>query len=51
MEGFMKRTMLSVLIGLMVLGGTAFAQQKFIAIGTGGAAGTYYPLGGAMAEI
>ncbi|NLJ11193.1 MAG: TAXI family TRAP transporter solute-binding subunit, partial [Treponema sp.] len=47
----MKRTIVSVLIGLMVLGGTAFGQQKFIAIGTGGAAGTYYPLGGAMAEI
>jgi len=40
-----------MLIGLIVLGGTAFGQQKFIAIGTGGAAGTYYPLGGAMAEI
>jgi hypothetical protein len=47
----MKRTIVSMLIGLIVLGGTAFGQQKFIAIGTGGAAGTYYPLGGAMAEI
>ncbi len=47
----MKRTIVSVLISLMVLGGTAFGQQRFIAIGTGGAAGTYYPLGGAMAEI
>ena len=50
-EDFMKRTILSVLTGLLVLGGTALAQQNFIAIGTGGAAGTYYPLGGAMAEI
>ena len=36
---------------LLALVGSAFAQQKFIAIGTGGTAGTYFPLGGAMAEI
>lgn len=27
-------------------GGSAFAQQKFIRIGTGGTGGTYYPIGG-----
>ncbi|MCA1949611.1 MAG: TAXI family TRAP transporter solute-binding subunit [Treponema sp.] len=47
----MKRVIHFVLAGLVLLSGVAFAQQKFIAIGTGGAAGTYYPLGGAMAEI
>lgn len=29
----------------------ASAQKKFLNIGTGGTAGTYYPIGGAMAEI
>ena len=29
----------------------AGAQKKFLNIGTGGTAGTYYPIGGAMAEI
>ncbi|WP_304224333.1 TAXI family TRAP transporter solute-binding subunit [Gracilinema caldarium] len=47
----MKRVIHFVFAGLVLLSGVAFAQQKFIAIGTGGAAGTYYPLGGAMAEI
>jgi TRAP transporter TAXI family solute receptor len=36
---------------LLLTVGAVSAQQKFIAIGTGGTAGTYYPLGGAMAEI
>jgi len=30
---------------------SAFAQQQFITIATGGTAGTYYPLGGALADI
>jgi len=30
---------------------TVTAQQQFISIATGGTAGTYYPLGGALAEI
>jgi TRAP transporter TAXI family solute receptor len=29
----------------------AFSQQRFITIATGGTAGTYFPLGGALAEI
>lgn len=32
-------------------GGQAADDKKFLNIGTGGTAGTYYPLGGAMAEI
>ena len=31
--------------------GDKAAQKQFLNIGTGGTAGTYYPLGGAMAEI
>jgi TRAP transporter TAXI family solute receptor len=36
---------------LLLAVGAVSAQQRFISIGTGGTAGTYYPLGGAMAEI
>ena len=32
-------------------GGNQTAEKQFLNIGTGGTAGTYYPLGGAMAEI
>jgi uncharacterized protein len=32
-------------------GGAAMAQQKTIAIGTGGTGGVYYPLGGAIANV
>ncbi|SDP69407.1 TAXI family TRAP transporter solute-binding subunit [Selenomonas ruminantium] len=32
-------------------GGDNAAEKKFLNIGTGGTAGTYYPIGGAMAEI
>ena len=32
-------------------GGSQTAEKQFLNIGTGGTAGTYYPLGGAMAEI
>jgi uncharacterized protein len=32
-------------------GGDAKAEKKFLNIATGGTAGTYYPIGGAMAEI
>jgi len=31
--------------------GSDTAEKKFLNIGTGGTAGTYYPIGGAMAEI
>jgi len=36
---------------LLVLVSFTMAQQSFITIATGGTAGTYFPLGGAMAEI
>ena len=32
-------------------GGDNTAEKKFLNIGTGGTAGTYYPIGGAMAEV
>ena len=35
---------------LLIAGGTAFAQQSFFRIGTGGTAGTYYPIGGLIAN-
>ncbi len=35
----------------VLAGGTAEAQQKTIAIGTGGTGGVYYPLGGAIANV
>jgi len=31
--------------------GLAFAQKTFITLGTGGTAGTYFPIGGGMAEL
>jgi TRAP transporter TAXI family solute receptor len=34
----------------VAVGGTAAAQQKFFRIGTGGTAGTYYPVGGILAN-
>jgi TRAP transporter TAXI family solute receptor len=37
--------------GVAVFGGAAVAQQKAIAIGTGGTGGVYYPLGGALANV
>ena len=35
----------------VLTGGAAVAQQKTIAIGTGGTGGVYYPLGGAIANV
>jgi TRAP transporter TAXI family solute receptor len=34
----------------MVFAGTSFAAKKFFAIATGGTGGTYYPLGGVLAQ-
>jgi TRAP transporter TAXI family solute receptor len=36
---------------VILAAGSAQAQQKAIAIGTGGTGGVYYPLGGAMANV
>jgi len=38
------------LSALAAMGGPAFAQAKFFRIGTGGTAGTYYPIGGLIAN-
>jgi TRAP transporter TAXI family solute receptor len=35
----------------MILAGAVYAQQKTMAIGTGGTGGVYYPLGGAIANV
>jgi TRAP transporter TAXI family solute receptor len=47
-----KMTRRGVAIGaaLLIAGGTAFAQQSFFRIGTGGTSGTYYPIGGLIAN-
>ncbi|RIK98551.1 MAG: C4-dicarboxylate ABC transporter substrate-binding protein [Proteobacteria bacterium] len=39
------------LAGGLMASGTADAQQKTMAIGTGGTGGVYYPLGGAIANV
>src|SRR5215207_7551947 len=38
-------------VAALLAGGVAEAQQKTIAIGTGGTGGVYYPLGGAVANV
>jgi uncharacterized protein len=38
-------------LGLVLVAGGALAQQKTIAIGTGGTGGVYYPLGGGLANV
>lgn len=55
MKLFSKLSILSVLLVLIisvVAGcGDSAGEKKFLNIATGGTAGTYYPIGGAMAEI
>ncbi len=46
----MNKRLIAVALCLIAFTG-AFAQQQFITLATGGTAGTYFPLGGAMAEI
>lgn len=46
-----KRILALSLILVFALGGTALAAQTFVTIGSGGVGGTYYPLGGVMAEL
>ena len=41
---------LAIGAALLIAGGTAFAQQSFFRIGTGGTSGTYYPIGGLIAN-
>ena len=45
------KKLLALLFCLLAIVGTVSAQQKFLTIATGGTAGTYFPLGGALAEI
>ncbi len=48
----MKRGFIIALAAIAALGVTgAMAQQKTIAIGTGGTGGVYYPIGGALANL
>lgn len=48
----MKKRVLAIGLALaFALGGIAFAAQTFVTIGSGGVGGTYYPLGGVMAEL
>ena len=44
------RVVLSILL-VFVMCGTTAAAQTFVTIGSGGVGGTYYPLGGVMAEL
>jgi TRAP transporter TAXI family solute receptor len=44
------KKIVAIVFGLLLVT-SAFAQQQFITIATGGTAGTYFPLGGALAEI
>lgn len=45
-----KRVLAFALIGILAAASAGFATT-FITIGSGGVGGTYYPLGGAMAEV
>lgn len=42
---------MAVIVTAAIFTGCGGEDKKFINIGTGGTAGTYYPIGGAMAEI
>jgi len=44
-------TTIAVAVAASLLSAAAVAQQKTIAIGTGGTGGVYYPLGGGLANI
>jgi uncharacterized protein len=50
----MKRTLtlaLAAATSVALIAGAAIAQQRTIAIGTGGTGGVYYPIGGALANV
>jgi TRAP transporter TAXI family solute receptor len=54
-EGLMSKKkslliVLSVLVLTVIFAGNSFAAKKFFAIATGGTGGTYYPLGGILAQ-
>jgi len=48
----LQRTgLVTLALGVMLAAGAALAQQKTIAIATGGTGGVYYPLGGGLANV
>ena len=47
----MKLKLVGALAALSLTAGAALAQQTFIAIGTGGVTGVYYPTGGAICRL
>lgn len=47
----MTKKIVALTLCLCCIAGFAFSQQKFLTIATGGTAGTYFPIGGALAEI
>ena len=47
----LSKKCLTIALGLALVAGAAVAQQKPIAIGTGGTGGVYYPLGGGLANV
>ncbi len=51
MGEYMNKKLFTVLLCLTAVVSFGFSQQRFITIATGGTAGTYFPLGGALAEI
>ncbi|GJE03262.1 TAXI family TRAP transporter solute-binding subunit [Methylobacterium isbiliense] len=50
-NGTMWRALGAAVMGAILAAGPAAAQQKTLAIGTGGTGGVYYPLGGAIANV
>ncbi len=44
-------TQFAIALALAIAAGAALAQQKTLAIATGGTGGVYYPLGGALANV
>ena len=47
----MKVTRILAIAAALALAGTAAQAQQFFRIGTGGTAGTYYPVGGMIANV
>jgi uncharacterized protein len=45
-----SRLSTAIVVGATLAAGAAFAQQQFFRIGTGGTSGTYYPIGGLIAN-
>ncbi len=47
----MRRELFAAAAAFAFIGGAAAAQDTFIAIGTGGVTGVYYPTGGAICRL